>query len=351
MKSLFSLMAVICLLAAPAYADILRIASYNTYNNPDTEEEGVVFQTIIEALGDLPINGQGRRLTGLALAETDRTSAESLPGLFNSLYGVDSYRIRFTDADGGGDRTGIVFDSSVLELLDIGELQTGLTHHALRLHFRPTSAQAWEDDDFYLYAIHLKSGNTQSDMAIRAAEAAIIRADADALNAPNIIYAGDFNFTSAFEEGFVYLSGSGNGQAFDPADALVEWKDNPDVMHLHTQNPANKLNDRFDLQLVTAGLLDAYGLDYVDGSFQVLGNDGSHVFGEGILSGAAADTSVLNALVSFSDHLPTVAEYAFGEEGVPVPVNNAGGGGALGWPLLSLLGGLLILRMRRQRAA
>ena len=69
------------------------------------------------------------------------------------------------------------------------------------------------------------------------------------------------------------------------------------------------MDDRFDLQLVSGELLDGAGLDYVAGSFQVFGNDGTHTIGAAIDTGTGADPAVLEALMIASDHLPVVADY------------------------------------------
>ena len=58
-------------------------------------------------------------------------------------------------------------------------------------------------------------------------------------------------------------------------------------------------------------LLDGVGLDYVAGSYAVLGNDGTHALDGTILTGTGAPSDVLAALYDFSDHLPVVADYAF----------------------------------------
>lgn len=332
--------------------EVLRIGTYNTYNNPDTVEEDALLTTIITAMGRQVVNGNSQRLDILALVETDRASVERVAAIFNTTYGLESYQQLASGADEGGDRTGVVYDSQRLELLDIGELSRDFTHHVLRLHFRPLGSAAWQEHDFYLYVIHLKSGNSLRSMQIRADEAALIREDAERLQAAHILYVGDFNFTSAFEAGFVELSAGGGAEAFDPVDAIGEWKDNIHYADLHTQNPANKLNDRFDLQLVTAGLLNGDGLDYVRGSYRVLGNDGSHRFGQGILTGDAASDEVLEALVRFSDHLPVQADYRLEtSEGVDntdgVSSVDEGGSGSMDIVWISLLFGWGVWRGNR----
>ena len=101
----------------------------------------------------------------------------------------------------------------------------------------------------------------------------------------------------------------GPGQAVDLAAAPGVWRDNTELLALHTQNPQVNMDDRFDLQLVSGELVDGIGLDYVLGSFQVFGNDGTHMLGAAIDTGTGADPAVLEALMAASDHLPVVAEY------------------------------------------
>ena len=68
----------------------------------------------------------------------------------------------------------------------------------VRGQFRPVGTTG--KFDFYVYAVHLKSGSSGSDKTARATEAANLRANADALgDGVNIIYAGDFNMLGSSE--------------------------------------------------------------------------------------------------------------------------------------------------------
>ena len=114
----------------------------------------------------------------------------------------------------------------------------------------------------------------------------------------------------------------GPGQAFDPIDASGAWNNSSLFSALHTQSPndgtvggltCGGVDDRFDFQLVSSELLDGFGLDYVEGSYRVFGNNGTHGLNNAINSptNTAQPTNVLDALATVSDHLPVVAEFHF----------------------------------------
>jgi hypothetical protein len=294
-----------------AEAGMLRVGAYNTFNNPDDVTEDAWFSTIFEAIGNEVINGTAKRLDVLVVSETDTGSSTRLASVLNSLYSISSYSV-VTSSSVGGDRTGLVYDASTVTLLGSADLAGIGTHPIVRGQFRPVGTGG--NTDFYLYAVHLKSGSSGSDKAARATEAANLRANADALGEGiNIIYAGDFNMLGSSEGAWSNMLAAGNGQAFDAADAPGEWRDDAAFLDLHTQNPRSDMNDRFDLQFFTDELLDGTGLDYVADSFHVFANNGTHTLGAAIDTGTGASSTVLSALISAGDHLPIVADYLIPE--------------------------------------
>ena len=299
--------------SAVAHGDLLRIATYNTFNNPDDDTEDVWFTTIFEAIGNESVGGVAKRLDILAVAETDAGSSARLVSVLNSLYGVSTYNV-VTSSPDPFDRTAVVYDSSTVTLLGSTELTAGLTHHIMRAEFRPAATGGTAD--FYVYAIHLKSGAEASDKTTRAAEMELLRADADALGeGTNIIYAGDFNMDGSSEGAWSSMTAAGIGQGFDPADAPGEWRDNDAFLSLHTHNARGNMDNRLDLQFVSGELLDDVGLDYIDGSYRVFGNNGTHLLGDAIDTGTGASPVVLSALMDASDHLPVVADFVVPEPG------------------------------------
>ncbi len=119
--------------------------NYNVSNNPDNEIEDQSFRTIFDAVGAENVAGTAKRIDLLAIAETDTSSSARLPSILNDLYGVSSYQVIISSPDGGHDRTGLVYDSSTLILLDWVELNSGLTHHTLRAMFGTVGADRLDD--------------------------------------------------------------------------------------------------------------------------------------------------------------------------------------------------------------
>jgi hypothetical protein len=169
-------------------------------------------------------------------------------------------------------------------------------------------------DDFYVYVSHYKSGDAQTDNngQRRGDEGQAIRADEATLPASaRVIYAGDYNLFDASDPGYVAITATGQGQGFDPINS-PHFHDSQTPRVTKTET-ASSLSSRLDLELVTQNVLsDTNGLHYVTGSYHAFGNDGSasNVSQSATaLSGLANRTTILNDLVSESDHLPIVADY------------------------------------------
>ena len=301
-----NLLIAIALSLASTYAygqNVLRIGSWNVFNRPNDSVDDADFGTVFEAIGDLSVNENRQRLSILALQETDTQSALDIRDILNDTHGISSYEVITSDADGGGDRTGFVYDTSLVSLESQFELADGLTHNTLRATF------AIDDELLTIYSVHLRAGTGSANRDARAFESDLLRADADMLGeGSNVLFAGDFN-AQGFEQSFDNFVAVGVAQAFDVADALGDFHDNPDFLSLHTQNPGVSLDDRFDLQLGTGELFDGVGIEYLNDSFTVVGNNGTHTINERLDTGTGASPEVLAALISVSDHLPIFSDF------------------------------------------
>lgn len=162
--------------ATAAGAAVLRVGNWNVGNQPNDAAQAANLRTVVDHVGAL--GADARPLDILALAETYAGSAVDTVGVFDALYG-GGYAAATASADAGGDRTGFVYNTNTVALLAAAGLSSGLTHPALRGRFRPAGTTGAAD--FYVYAIHLKSGDASADEDARLAEAQAIRADADAL--------------------------------------------------------------------------------------------------------------------------------------------------------------------------
>ncbi len=194
-------------------------------------------------------------------------------------------------------------------LLNSTQVDAGsVTHNIMRAEFRPVGTTG--DSDFFVYSIHLKSGDGNAEATTRGQEAALLRADADSLGqGANVLFVGDFNMKTSAEAAYQAFVSAGPGQLQDVADAPGNWFDNPAFKSLHSQDPGTTMDDRFDIQFATGEFFDGTGVDYVPDSFHIFGNNGTHTFDMPITTGTGASPDVLNALVAASDHLPAVADY------------------------------------------
>jgi hypothetical protein len=294
-------------LAAGALADVVRLANWNLGNQPNNAGEQANLSTVLGYVGS-----DYGALDLMALAETDTDSAADTLTIFNSTFG-GSYASFLGSADGGGDRTGFIYNTDTLSLVNTAEL-SGMTHPAVRGQFRPMGTGG--EADIFVYAIHLQSGDAIANEDARLAEAQLIRADADALgDGAVVLYLGDFNWTSSDERGddpiasaWDVFAAAGNGQGLDAANAVGDWRDNAAYIALHTQDPGVSMDDRFDMQIASTELFDGDGSEYLSGTYRVIGNNGTHDLDGLITTGNGAPSDVLSALAGF-DHLPVVASY------------------------------------------
>lgn len=155
------------------------------------------------------------------------------------------------------------------------------------------------------YNLHMKSSDTSADQSRRLVEANIIRDDANSFtDGRHFIVCGDLNIQASSQAAYQRFVGSeldNSGRVFDPINrdsnqgsGLVgNWNNNNNYRFIHTQDPAigsAGMDDRFDVLLLSSGLLDGNGLDYVgqpnipfnlstwndpNHSYRVFGNDGT----------------------------------------------------------------------------
>ncbi len=293
---------------------VMRVVDWNTMNGPNDATGDANYQTIFQAIGNETVQGNTERIDILALQETDppgpgNDSIGRIENILNTLYPVTSYSSVVTPVDGGGDSTGFVYDTSTVSLLEAVQVGSGtLTHNVERAKFRPVGTLG--TSDFYVYSVHLKSGDGGAEATTRGTEAAFLRSDADSLGeGAQVLFVGDFNMKTSAEAAYTNFVSAGPGQLQDVADAPGNWYNNPAFKSLHSQDPQTAMDDRFDIQFATGEFFDGVGLEYVSNSFHVFGNNGTHTFDGPINTGTGASPAVLSALMAASDHLPAVADY------------------------------------------
>jgi hypothetical protein len=313
----------------------LRIVSYNTLDKPTNSSDDSQLTTILSALGTTSVNGIAKRVDAIALQEQTNLSGNNtlarIAGVLNSLYGVNSYTPAVIG--GGSDKVGFVYDASTISLENFAAFPMGIRPGSW-LQVRPAGYAA-ANAALNMFSVHLKAGSSGSDIDDREVEAGRIRNFASGLGTnPNLVYLGDFNFGSSNEPGHEALVAPGNHtatQAIDPVSQPNWPNSSAAVSKFLTQSTRTSsigdggatggMDDRFDLQYVTSALMDGEGLSYIGPtvpgmsglahSYRAFGNDGTS-YNQAITSpaiGRSQPPSVLQALLSFSDHLPVVADY------------------------------------------
>ncbi|MEM6853322.1 MAG: dockerin type I domain-containing protein [Planctomycetota bacterium] len=321
-------MAALILMGGSDASAQLRIVTYNTLDKPTTTFDDSQFRTIFGAIASESVNGIARPVDILTLQEqavggSINTTADIADEL-NSLHGTTAYQPLAIGI--GSDRLGMVYNSDTVTVLDNRLVSVGI-RPAMRTQFRPVGYTD-TSTDFYVYSAHFKAGSSGGDRNQRTLEVSNLRGNADALGPDqNVLFTGDFNFGSSFEQGYQDFFDPGNASAVDPT-GVTTWNGslNPEIMTQSTRTSGlsdggagGGLDDRFDFQLVTEEVADGGGFaimtpsstGVLESSYRAFGNDGVS-FNQAInntTSGRSQPANVLNALHDFSDHLPVVADY------------------------------------------
>jgi hypothetical protein len=130
---------------------------------------------------------------------------------------------------------------------------------------------------------------------------------------------------SSFEQAFQHITFHPNEtiRFFDPINKPGQWYNNSDMAAYHTQSArtgshscfvTGGLDDRYDIILTSDAIMQGYmGLQYVDGTYKALGQDGNR-FNQSLISPAnnSAPQNVIEALYGMSDHLPVILKLQTG---------------------------------------
>ncbi len=183
------------------------------------------------------------------------------------------------------------------------------------------------------YGCHLKASSGSADEQKRFYEVNQLRNHLRDLPAgTEWIIVGDMNIYYSGEPAYQKFIETGIGQSEDllPPGLVGSWHNNPIFASVHTQSPRTTqfgggarggLDDRFDMILANFGLNDGSGIEYVDNSITVFGNDDNH-FNQAVNSGTNSVVSqqVADALRNASDHLPVYADFtSLGDGGGNIP--------------------------------
>jgi PEP-CTERM motif len=369
-------------LSATAHAEILRMAAWNIEADIDGDTGPLPgLPGVLEGIGEETIGSDGSIPLDILTLEETTSKVDTINPIVNDLnsfyssaalvskYGTNVYATPSFEASTSGGYVGdgngpndIIYNSSVLNLISAkgvgnpgasgsypgGGAYAGEYRQVALYEFQPISGPA--SSAFYVFVMHAKSGTTNTDATDRNDEAEIVR-NYEAANLPSnarVIYAGDLNTSASTDASYETFTAADSpsdvaqGQGFDPLDEPGNWDENNAFQQgsgaakgVLTESTTD-IRYRDDFQLQTQNVYEdqSGGLEYVDGTYQAFGNNGSvaeghDVSGSTALSGlptsAPADgepdsSQVISDLQTASDHFPVVADYT---EVVPEPASLA----------------------------
>jgi endonuclease/exonuclease/phosphatase family metal-dependent hydrolase len=307
------LLVLAALMAAPVPASAVRVCTYNVLNFPGTTGTARTpyFRTVIEELdADVLIVQEMISQTGVNLF-LNNVMNYSTPGLYAAGPFVNG-----PDTDNA-----IFYKPAVVELVSHSEISTALRNISEYV-LRPVGYTSTEAE-FRVYSAHLKASSTSSDQAKRLAECTILRDHLNALaGGSSFMLGADLNIRASTESAYQKLVGSeadNDGRLKDPINTPGTWYNNSYYADVHTQSPrtlsfgggaTGGMDDRFDQLLISYGLDDGEGMDYLPSTYVAYGNDGLH-FNMAINSGTnyAVSAAVANALHEAADHIPVYADF------------------------------------------
>jgi endonuclease/exonuclease/phosphatase family metal-dependent hydrolase len=183
-------------------------------------------------------------------------------------------------------------------------------------------------DTIFLTSIvaHFKAGSSSADQQTRTAEAQAVMAYLNSSSIRgNLLFMGDFNMNSSFEQAYQHITFYPNEtiRFYDPINKPGQWYNNSDMAAYHTQSTrtgshscfvTGGLDDRYDIILASDAVIRGYmGLQYIDGTYKALGQDGNR-YNQSLISPTnnSAPQNVIEALYGMSDHLPVIVKLQTG---------------------------------------
>jgi len=296
------------------------IMSYNVLNLvlTDTLERNPHFRTIFS------------NIQPDILVCQEMTSVTGVNGFLSRVLNkVSSGYAAGTFINGFDTDNAIYYKTDLFTFLSNTPIATGLRDiNEFRLRYNSTG------DTIIIYSLHLKAGDSSSDSLQRAAEVDILRNRTNSLPPnSNFIVVGDFNIYNSNESAFQkLLNQSQSGYFIDPLNLIGRWNNNAACAPYHTQSTRTRnlgdggatggLDDRFDMILMSQGIMNPGGITYIPGSYIAYGNDGLH-FNDSINKppNNAVGQTVANALHYATDHLPVIARFSFDAPFIQLTIN------------------------------
>lgn len=296
--------------------ETISIMYYNILNFPDINSSRISYLTTI-----------AQHVQPDILVVSELTSLSGSNSILNDALNVGAinYYSAAMYVDSPDDERMLYYNSQKLGLVSQNVIPTSLRDiNEYVLYYKDPGLTASSDTVYlYMYACHLKAGNTTSDAADRASETSILKSYLNSRpNAENTIVGGDMNIYGSTEGAYINMTGTTQANLYDPIGA-GNYHSNPAFAMHFTQSTridpidggsTGGMDDRFDMMWFSDDVL--YGdnaAKFINGSYSAIGQDGLRL-NQSLLNPAntSEPANVMNALYYMSDHLPIYMEIEVG---------------------------------------
>jgi endonuclease/exonuclease/phosphatase family metal-dependent hydrolase len=255
-------------------------------------------------------------------------SPELITRLLNNAFNVNekgAYRhAAYTNLAKSNIVNAMYYNSDKLVLYREYVVNTILRDINLYTLYLKTEDLAFGGDTIFITCLvaHLKAGQEASDQQQRTA---MVNNAMNFLNSNgykgNIIFMGDFNMRSSFEQAYQVLTAHSNPviRLHDPVNAPGIWSGNSAMAIHHTQSPrtgthecfvTGGLDDRYDFILASEAIMTGKdGLKFIAGSYKAIGQDGTR-YKQSVINPTnySQPQTIINAIYNISDHLPVIMD-------------------------------------------
>lgn len=304
----------------------LKIMYYNILKFPDFSDRADTLKNIIQHVQpDVFIVNELKTTYGANLIMTRALNVD----------GVTHYaQATFQNANGTDTDNHLYYNSNKIGLSyqrNINASPRAISEY--KIYYKdPNLAQTNDTTFLYLYACHLKAGNsgnsTPTEEQQRATAATALKNYLTSNSrTTNVIVGGDFNMYTSSEDAFTNITTGGTLNLYDPITQSGAWNNNYNYRNVHTQstrafgvsNPyaggsTGGMDDRFDIIFVSNDILNgSQGAKYVTNSYEAVGQDGEH-YNSSVNDGYnySVPQDVATSLFYMSDHLPVLLEVTVG---------------------------------------
>lgn len=230
-----------------------------------------------------------------------------------------------TYVNGPDDENMLYYNTAKLGLVDENVISTSLRDiNEYVLYYKNPLLTAQSDTAYlYIYGLHLKAGNNQSDETQRAAETSTLRSYLNTRSNPeNTIVGGDFNIYYSSETAYNNLTGATMANLYDVIGSGSYHNNNMFATHFTQSTRTTSfdggstggMDDRFDMILFSDDMLNGdNGVKYVNGTYRAVGQDGLR-WNQSLISptNSSEPANIINALYYMSDHIPVYMEMEVG---------------------------------------